>query len=167
MPRSIICRNARCLCIQRIVERHHHLHDDVAGIRTIFSLQLPTWTSVRVLRRPMLRLLAMPDNHALGRAEVRAQVFGHVHRTMLSARAADRHRQIAAVVGLERWQPLGDEALNVGKHFDRARLRVEEGDHGRILAGERAQRQVVVGIRDRAHIEHEVGVERHADLEGE
>ena len=47
------------------------------------------------------------------------------------------------------------------------RLRVEEVDHRCIAPGQRAQRQVVIRIRQRAHVEHEVGVERHAELERE
>jgi catechol 2,3-dioxygenase-like lactoylglutathione lyase family enzyme len=95
------------------------------------------------------------------------QPLRHVHRAVLPAGAAQRHRQVAAVVGLERRQPFLDEIADVGVHFGHSAARSRKSITGASAAGERAQRQVVIGIRQRAHVEHEVGIERHAVLEGE
>ncbi len=46
-------------------------------------------------------------------------------------------------------------------------MRIEEGDHRRVASGQRPQLGVVERIRQAAHVEDEVGVERQAMLEAE
>ena len=67
------------------------------------------------LNRYSSRLFAVAQNHTLGRREVRGEPLGHVHRAVLATGAAQRHSEVAAVVGLKRRQPLGDEVADIGQ----------------------------------------------------
>ena len=44
---------------------------------------------------------------------------------------------------------------------------LHEGDHGAVAAGPPAQRRHEVRVRQAAHVEDEIGVDRHAVLEAE
>ena len=50
------------------------------------------------------------------------------------------------------------------RHFGQ---RLEERDDRRVLAGQRRQRGLVMRVGQAAHIEHEIGIQRHAVLEAE
>ena len=106
-------------------------------------------TSVDALRRSLCQPLGEPD------------------RAVLAAGAADRHRQVAALVGLERGQPAAQERLHLRQHVDHLGLAFEISGDGGVAAGERAQLANVVRIRQDADVEHIVGVERHAVPVGE
>ena len=86
---------------------------------------------------------------------------------MLAAGAADRHRQIAAVVAHIAGQPVGNESTDVLDHPSDIGLALEELDDLGILSGQRTQLRVVVRVGQAAHVEHQVGVERNAVLEAE
>ena len=84
-----------------------------------------------------------------------------------SARAADRDGQVVAVVARVVGQPARDEVVDVAVHALDFGIALEEVDDGGVACRSAAQRRLVVRIGQAAHVEHEVGVERHAVLEAE
>ena len=78
------------------------------------------------------------ENPGLG-LELPAQPFGEIDRAVLSAGAADGHRQVIAVVPDIGRQPGGDERGNVVPHAADLGLGLEEIDDRLVAAGERAQ----------------------------
>ncbi|MNL13711.1 hypothetical protein D3C87_1346280 [compost metagenome] len=99
--------------------------------------------------------------------EVVGKSFGDKHRAVLTARAANRHGQVAAVIGNETRQPLLHVGADVLGHRQHHRLALQEVDYRHVAARERAQREVVVGVGQRADVEDHVRVTRHAMLEAE
>ena len=107
------------------------------------------------------------EQHLVARLERARQALGKIDRTVAAAGAADRDRQVVAVVARIVGQPARDEVVDVGVHALDFGNRLEEFDHRRIAAGQRAQRRLVMRIRQAADVEHEIGVERGAVLEAE
>ena len=56
-------------------------------------------------------------NVGIARLVVPEQLLCHVYRAVLAAGAADRYRQVAAVIGLKFWQPLVEKGREVLVHF--------------------------------------------------
>src|SRR5512145_2573840 len=110
---------------------------------------------------------AVADQHAGAIGEFAGQPFGDVDRTMLAACAADRYRQIAAVVADVGRQPGGDEMADVVAHPANLFLGFEEVDDRLVAAGQRAQCDVVMRVGQATDVEDEVGIERQAVLEAE
>ena len=97
--------------------------------------------------------------------ETLGQHFHKVDRTVLTARAANGHRDVASVVLLDRRDPLLQKVLDVFLHaFDLGRL-AQVVLHRCIASGERAQIRFVVRVGEHAHIENEVGIGGDAALE--
>ena len=67
----------------------------------------------------------------------------------------------------QRVEPASQKLGNVLLHQIHFGLLIQELDHGRILAGELAQVGFVMRIGQHAHVEHIVGIHRHAAFEGE
>jgi len=83
------------------------------------------------------------------------------------AGAADRHGEVAALVGRERGQPARQEGLDLPQHLRRFGLRLQVGDDVGVAPRQRPQLADVVGVGQHAHVEDEVRVQRHAVLERE
>src|ERR1700754_5204842 len=112
--------------------------------------------------------LAMERQYvAAFRAEMLCQFLDQVDRAMATARAADRHRDIAAILALEARQPGVQPASDVGIVFAHQGVRVEEFPDGEVLARERAQPRIPVGIGQAARVEDEIGVGGQAPAVGE
>jgi hypothetical protein len=79
--------------------------------------------------------------------------------------AADRDREVAAIARLVLGDPHLEEGDDVLEQPLDARLRLQPAHHLGVAAGEGAQRGVPVRVRQRARVEHEVGVARQAVLE--
>ena len=101
------------------------------------------------------------DLRVLG-GEVLREPLDQVDRAMLAAGATDRDREIAAVRAGQLGNPVLEEADDVGEHLGDDRMALEVFDDRRIAAGERGEARLPVGIGQAAHVEHEVGVARHA-----
>ena len=101
----------------------------------------------------------MPDEHLVARREVPGEPFDQIDRPMLTARAANRDRQIVAVVARVVGQPARDEVIDIAIHAVDFWNRLEKGDDGGVLAGQRRQRRLVMRIGKTPDVEHRVGVE--------
>src|SRR5437879_12224362 len=86
---------------------------------------------------------------------------------MLSAGAAYRDGEVAAVARPGRRDPATHEARDVRHERRDVRVVLEKADHLRVAAGEVAQARLPVRVGERAGVEHEVGVPRDAALEAE
>ena len=86
---------------------------------------------------------------------------------MLTARAADADREVATTSRRVIVDACGDEALQVIEHDADGGLLGEVIDDGRIATREGSQGDGPVGIRQRARIEDEIAIARHAVLETE
>ena len=86
---------------------------------------------------------------------------------MASAGAADGDGEITPAVAVEARQPFLDEPPDVREHFLYAGIGFAKLDHGRVAPGVRAQLGIVMRVGEAAHVEHHVGVERHAVFVGE
>ena len=67
----------------------------------------------------------------------------------------------------ERIEPAFEEVGDVVVHARHVGMLAQPVDHWSIAPGERAQRGHVMRVGQHAHVEHVVGVQRHAALEGE
>ena len=105
--------------------------------------------------------------HLVARRERAREALDEVDRAVPAAGAADRDGQVVAVVARVVGQPARDEVVDVAVHALDLGDGLEERHDRRVLAGQRRERRLVVRIRQAAHVEHEVGVERHAVLEAE
>ena len=105
--------------------------------------------------------------HLVARRERAREPLDEIDRAMPAAGAADRDGQVVAVVARVVGQPARDEVVDVAVHP------LDFGDRSRGTrpparrARSAAQRRLVVRIGQAAHVEHEIGVERHAVLEAE
>ena len=96
------------------------------------------------------------------------QLLHQVHRAVLPAGAADGHRHVAAVVARQRLQPVVEELLDVAVHAaPPRRARAGSRPPAASQPGQVAQRRLVVRVGQHAHVEHVVGIDRDAALEGE
>src|SRR4029077_12119016 len=95
------------------------------------------------------------------------QALDDVDRAMLAAGAADGDGEIAAIVRFIFRNATVDEAHDVVDQPAYAVLSFKKTHHFRVTAGEAAQARLPVRIRQRACVEHEVGVSRYAVLEPE
>ena len=84
---------------------------------------------------------------------------------MLAAGAPDGHCQIAALVVLERRQPVGNEGVDLRHHLVHFGLRAQVFGHRGVAPAHRPQLANVVRVGQDAHVEDEVGVERDAVFE--
>ncbi len=105
----------------------------------------------------------MSHDHALALA---AQVLGdsvhQIDRAVLAAGAADGDIEIGAVVQLEGRDPLIEKTFEALQHLHRFRLRLEIADHFFVLAVERLELGLPVGIGQAAGVENHIGVLGHA-----
>src|SRR3989338_7141589 len=99
--------------------------------------------------------------------EMPRELFGEIHRAMLSAGAADGHGEITAVVGDIAGKPAFQKITDIAKHILRGRRIFQKFDDCSVVSGERAQRRIVVRIGQAAHIEYQVRVQRNAMFEAE
>ena len=84
--------------------------------------------------------------------------FCHHHRTVLAASAAKRNRQITlAFVNIVR-QQINQQLGNAGNEFLRLRKRPDVFSHARIASTERPEFRYKMRIRQKAHIENQIGV---------
>ena len=88
--------------------------------------------------------------------------FGEHHGTVPSACAAERDRQVAfPFPDIVRNQKI-KQAFDAAQKFARLRERPDVARHALVLAGKTPQLRNKMGIRQKAHIENQVGVHRHA-----
>ena len=98
----------------------------------------------------------------------RAKPPRDVHRAMATAGAADRKRQLRLAFGPRaRHDEVDQREQPVEKRFEVGRRLRDTRATSAIVAVERAQRELVVRVRQKAHVERPVGIERHAELEAE
>jgi hypothetical protein len=71
------------------------------------------------------------------------------------------------MVAHHRRQPAFDEIDDLGLHRLHFGLHAQEIGHWRIQSGQGPELGFIVRIGQHAHIEHEVGIHRHAALEAE
>ena len=113
----------------------------------------------------------MPDKHprpGVGLVvEIAPQPFGQIDRTVLAAGTANTNRQIVAIIADETRQPGSDKTGDIVAHAQHFRLVFEKGDYRRITAGQRTQRRFVMRIRQTAHVEHQLAIQRNTVLEAE
>src|SRR5690554_7086115 len=100
-------------------------------------------------------------------AEVLAQLFANVDRTVLAAGAANGDGHVAAITVGEGGQPGVQEAGEVVHHLFGQGLPFQEVDHRLVGAGVLAQAGIPVRIGQAAHIKYIIGIHRHAVLEAE
>src|SRR5262245_9487033 len=100
-------------------------------------------------------------------AKARCEAVDHVHGAMLAAGAADGDREVAAIVALIVRDARLDELRDLVDEAPDIRVRLQESDHFRIAAREAPERGLPVRIRQRARVEHEIGVARQSMLEAE
>ena len=95
------------------------------------------------------------------------QRFGEHHRAVPAARAADGDRQVALPSAhvLRHEEP--QQVRAASRNWPVDGVLSHERHDAPVLAGLRLQRGHEVRVRQEAHVEHEVGVERHAVLEAE
>ena len=86
---------------------------------------------------------------------------------MLSARAPDADREVVAVLAQVRRNPGFKKRGDVVHHPAGLGVRRQKARDGFVAAGQGPQRRVVVGIRDAAHVEDEVGRRGDPVLVGE
>src|ERR1700691_2694463 len=101
------------------------------------------------------------------RCEPRRQLLDDIYRAVLTAGAAHCHGQVAAGGGLVLRNPRLDEFAEIVDELRDAGLRLEKMRHRCIAACERAQGRLPVRVRERARIEHKVGIAWYAVLESE
>src|SRR3989338_8505572 len=109
----------------------------------------------------------MAHQHLLLSFKMPRKLLGEIHRAMLPTGAADGHGEIAAVVGNIAGKPAFQKITDIAKHVLRGRCVFQKFDARSVVSGERAQRQIVVGIGQAAHIEYQVRVQRNAMFETE
>src|SRR5436853_157051 len=85
----------------------------------------------------------MPHHDLVLRREALAELLGDVDRPVAAAGTADRDRDRGALVEHEARQPALQETLDVLDEDFGLRLALEELDHFRVVAGERAQVRIV------------------------
>ena len=106
-------------------------------------------------RRASPTELAVAHQHLVARRERAREPLDEIDRAVPAAGAADRDRQVVAVVARVVGQPARDEAVDVPVHPLDVGHRFEERDHRGVAPGERLQRRLVVRIGQAAHVEHE------------
>src|SRR5258706_16391697 len=99
--------------------------------------------------------------------EVAREFLDEIDRTVLAARATDGDSQVAAIVGHETWQPVANEIADVPVHAVDVGVGFQKFEYRGVLAGEWTQHGIVKGVRQAAHVENEVGIERNAVLVAE
>src|SRR5438132_10918484 len=107
--------------------------------------------------------VAMPDRDAVTPAgKVVGQCIRQHHRTVFATRAPERHRQVAlALFHILRQQIVHQLGQVAHELLRRGGVEHKVADL-RAVAGQGAQRLVVVRVGQEPHVEHEVGVERNA-----
>ncbi|MNI69166.1 hypothetical protein D3C73_1249000 [compost metagenome] len=85
----------------------------------------------------------------------------------MAAGAANGNSDIGAVAGGKAWQPFEQVRRNVLEHFLDVGLRRQVIGHRLVEPGLLAQFRLPVRIGQAAHIEYQIGVDRHATLEPE
>src|SRR5687767_12299187 len=111
----------------------------------------------------------VPVVHSYSRAwyvaEALAQGFGNHDRAMTAPGAADGDRQVAlAFRYILRNQKL-QQIVQTAEQLSRRRLLFHELDDRSVSPGLRAQPRHEVRIRQKSHVEDEVGVQRNSVLE--
>ena len=97
-----------------------------------------------------------------------ADFFGDIHAAVLAAGAADANGEVGAVAALdEGWQPVFQVGGGVGDEAARFVVAFEKFDDRRIPAAVGTDGGFPVGVRQEAHVEEEVGVDRCAVFEAE
>ncbi|MNE22577.1 hypothetical protein D3C80_1157930 [compost metagenome] len=86
---------------------------------------------------------------------------------MVAAGAADGHGDVGTIAGGKARQPFAQVGEQVLIHFLDIRLGVQVVAHHLFQAAVLAQVRLPVGVGQAAHVEHQVGVHRHAALEAE
>ena len=108
----------------------------------------------------------MEDGHRHVRqlTEAPRELLGQGDRAVEATRAAERDPQLILALGAIR---RGGEGQELGDELEepiRRRLLEDEVADLRLLAGERLQLRVPVGVRQEADVEDEIGLERQAVL---
>ncbi len=98
---------------------------------------------------------------------MREDAPAEVYAAVASARAADRDRELRLSFLLEARDQEVEQRQQLLEKRLRVRNRFEIGGDGRIGAGELAQPFDVVRIRQKAHVEDQIGVERDPVFESE
>src|SRR5690606_4189370 len=142
----------------------------VSSLTAVWSCtpSVPLWVPRSSRQRGGSGELVMPrlDRGVRGLEEL-GNGLGDVHGPVLSARAADRDRQVGALEILIARNPVLEEAGDVAHHLLHERLRVEERDDLRVLAVERSKLRFPVRVRQAAYVEHEIRVRRQSVLVAE
>ncbi len=106
-------------------------------------------------------------HHSVAAIERAPDAVGDGHRAVAAAGAADRDRQVAlALCHVGRDEEL-EQRQQAAVELARLRPRLDVGAHLLVEAGLRAQLVDVMGIRQEAHVEGQVGVARRPVLEAE
>ena len=89
------------------------------------------------------------------------------HRAVPSARAADRYHQVRFPLRQVLRQEVVEQRVQPLVEGVELAVAVDEVDHTAVVAGERPQVRLVVGVGQEAHVEQEIGGTRRAILEAE
>src|SRR5580692_9827813 len=105
----------------------------------------------------------MPHQHLrVGLAEMLRELLGNVNRTMPASGATDGDGQIAPIRLQELAQALLEKGGQVRNHAAYTGEACEILNDGRVATVQIAQGRLPMGIRQAAHIEHEVRITRNA-----
>src|SRR5262245_16119262 len=88
-------------------------------------------------------------------AEMLRKLFGEVHRTMLSARAAERHHQVLEAAVLVPADACVHKSHDVSKKLVHCFVLDEVVDDRRVFSSESFKSLFAAGIRQPSRIEHE------------
>ena len=111
--------------------------------------------------------LSVADQQFVMPLQALGEFFDDIDGTVLPAGTADGDGNVAAAFFLQAREPVVHKVVDVVHHFLRQGLLVEIRLNGGIHAGVGAQLGIVIGIGQATHIEHEIGVVRHAVFEAE
>src|SRR3984957_19472919 len=100
-------------------------------------------------------------------AKMLGELLGDVDRAVLTAGAAHRDGQVAAVRLREFADAAVQEFDQLRDHAAHAGVAGQIFDHGRVAAGQMAQPMLPVGIRQAAYVEDEIRIPRYAVLVAE
>src|SRR5947208_1279526 len=96
-----------------------------------------------------------------------SELFCQRHRAMAAPGAADRDRQIGLALALVAREQELEKALEVLEELSALRIVEDELSHARVAPVEGSEPRDEVRVRQEAHVEDQVGVERDAVLEAE
>src|SRR5262249_25672200 len=86
---------------------------------------------------------------------------------VLAAGAADGEREVALALGQEARQQGLEQTHEIGPKSLEIRIALDVSLDARIAAVERLEHRIVMRVLEEAHVEHQVGLARQSQLEGE